>query len=67
MNDYRCFFLGLAIASAHVLFPNASLAWHDATHMAVAKAAGLEDYAHLAVGADMAKEKAGDTEGKNHY
>lgn len=48
------------------LSPEAN-AWHDATHMAVAKAAGLDDYAHLAVGADMAKEKSGETEGKNHY
>jgi hypothetical protein len=42
-------------------------AWHDATHMAVMKAAGLDDYAYLAVGPDMAKEKAGDAEGLNHY
>lgn len=42
-------------------------AWHDATHMAVMKAAGLDDYAYLAVGPDMAKEKAGDSEGHNHY
>lgn len=42
-------------------------AWNDATHMAVAKAAGLDDYAHLAVGADMAKEKAGDVESGNHF
>ena len=41
-------------------------AWHDATHMAVAKAAGIDE-AYLAVGPDIAKEKAGDVEGGNHY
>jgi hypothetical protein len=44
-----------------------AFAWHDATHMAVAKAAGLDDYAYLAVGADMAKEKSGGYEDGNHY
>jgi hypothetical protein len=52
------------ITSPH---PNQAMAWHDATHMAVAKAAGLDNYAYLAVGADMAKEKAGELEGLNHY
>jgi hypothetical protein len=44
-----------------------ALAWHDATHMAVVKAAGLDDYVYLAVGADMAKEKSGGYEDGNHY
>jgi hypothetical protein len=44
-----------------------ALAWHDATHMAVVKAAGLGNYAYLAVGADMAKEKSGGYEEGNHY
>src|SRR6185369_15653590 len=44
-----------------------AIAWHDATHMAVMKAAGLDNYAYLAVGADMAKEKAGGYEDGNHY
>ena len=42
-------------------------AWHDATHMAIVKAAGLDDYVYLAVGADMAREKAGGHEDGNHY
>ncbi|RQW89188.1 MAG: hypothetical protein EHM79_03940 [Geobacter sp.] len=51
-----------------VTFPaNQTLAWHDATHMAVVKAAGLDNYVYLAVGADMAKEKAGQIETQNHY
>lgn len=41
-------------------------AWHDQTHMAVAKAAGMKK-AYMAVGADMAKVKAGDIEGLNHW
>jgi hypothetical protein len=42
-------------------------AWHDATHMAVVEAAGLHNFAYLAVGADMAKEKSGGHEDGNHY
>lgn len=42
-------------------------AWHDATHIAIARAAGLNDLAYLAIGADMAKVKAGALEGPNHY
>lgn len=57
----------LIITSA-VLFPaKQTMAWHDATHMAVVKAAGLDNYVYLAVGADMAKEKAGQVETLNHY
>jgi hypothetical protein len=33
----------------------------------VVKAAGLDNYVYLAVGADMAKEKAGKIEAENHY
>jgi len=53
-------FLSLCICSP-------ALAWHDATHMAVMKAAGLDNYAYLAVGPDMAKEKSGGYEDGNHY
>jgi hypothetical protein len=42
-------------------------AWHDATHMAVVEAAGLHNFAYLAVGADMAKDKSGGHEDGNHY
>jgi hypothetical protein len=55
------------ITTALCLHANQTLAWHDATHMAVVKAAGLDNYAYLAVGPDMAKEKAGETESANHY
>ena len=50
-----------------ILLSSPALAWHDATHMAVMKAAGLGNYAYLAVGADMAKEKSGGYEDGNHY
>ncbi|MGA2732840.1 MAG: hypothetical protein ABSG35_09625 [Syntrophobacteraceae bacterium] len=47
-------------------FPNISLAWHDETHLAIAKAAGYQKW-YNAAGADIAKIKAGDKEGYNHY
>jgi len=50
-----------------LLVSSPALAWHDATHMAVMAAAGLDNYAYLAVGPDMAKEKAGRVETRNHF
>lgn len=41
-------------------------AWHDETHLAIAKAAGYAKWYNSA-GADMAKIKAGDIEARNHY
>ncbi|GAM10407.1 hypothetical protein OR1_02696 [Geobacter sp. OR-1] len=41
-------------------------AWNDRTHMAVVEAAGAEKLSYLAVGADMAKERA-PVERLNHY
>jgi hypothetical protein len=43
-----------------------SVAWHDETHLAIAKAAGYTKW-YNSTGADMAKLKAGDKEGHNHY
>jgi len=43
-----------------------SFAWFDKTHLAIARAAGYENW-YNAVGADMAKLKAGDIEIHNHY
>ncbi len=49
------------------IFPlSVSHAWHDRTHVAVAKAAGYE-YWFNAAGADITKIKAGAIEEKNHY
>jgi hypothetical protein len=46
--------------------PDTSSAWYDETHLAIAKAAGYYKW-YLAVGADMAKTKAGKIESDNHY
>lgn len=56
-----------AIIAAMVLVnPTMSQAWHDETHVAVAKAAGYAKWFN-ATGADMIKTKAGWIEKKNHY
>jgi hypothetical protein len=47
-------------------FPSASQAWHDETHIAIAKVAGYQKW-YNAAGPDIAKIKAGDKEGYNHY
>ena len=51
-----------------ILFLTASqcLAWHDKTHLAVAKAGGLAAW-YNAAGPDIAKIKAGNIESYNHY
>jgi hypothetical protein len=41
-------------------------AWHDETHLSIAKAAGYNKW-YNAAGADMAKIKAGGSEKRNHY
>jgi len=46
--------------------PGFAGAWHDETHLAIARAAGYAKW-YNATGADMAKLKAGDLEGNNHY
>ncbi len=48
------------------LWPFLLNAWHDETHLAIAKAAGYDKY-YNAAAADVAKLKAGDKEGLNHY
>ena len=45
---------------------NTVLAWHDETHLAIAKAAGYPKW-YNAAGPDIAKIKAGFTEERNHY
>ncbi len=46
--------------------PDPSSAWHDETHLAIARAAGYQKW-YNAAGPDIAKVKAGDKEGYNHY
>jgi hypothetical protein len=49
-----------------IICPSHSWAWHDETHIAIAKRAGYTKWFN-ACGADMAKLKAGDRESHNHY
>ncbi len=49
-----------------IFFSSQGWAWHDETHLAIAKAAGYEKW-YNAAGADISKIKAGDIEKKNHY
>lgn len=43
-----------------------AFAWHDKTHISIAKAAGYENWFNAA-GADITKTKAGDKESTNHW
>ena len=56
------------VLAVFLLFPFATLsyAWHDETHLAIAKAAGYYKW-YNAAGPDIAKIKAGDKEELNHY
>ena len=56
------------VLAVFLLFPFATLsyAWHDETHLAIAKAAGYYKW-YNAAGPDIAKIKAGDKENFNHY
>jgi hypothetical protein len=49
-----------------VLSATSAFAWHDETHLAIAKAAGYDKY-YNAAGADMIKLKAPEKENDNHY
>lgn len=49
-----------------LLTADQAAAWNDRTHMAVVEAAGAANLSYLAVGADMAKERA-PIERLNHY
>jgi hypothetical protein len=58
--------LRLMVIAFLVMIAGQALAWHDRTHVAIAKAAGYE-YWFNAAGADITRSKAGDKEGNNHY
>jgi hypothetical protein len=58
--------LTLAIIFSLFLFAGQTLAWHDKTHLSVAKVAGYDAWYNVA-GADIAKIKAGDKERFNHW
>ena len=49
-----------------VLYTQSAFGWHDETHLAVAKASGYYKW-YNAVGADIARVKAGSIESYNHF
>jgi hypothetical protein len=58
--------LRVALILCLISFSGQSLAWHDKTHLAVAKVAGYEMW-YNAAAADVAKIKADNKEGYNHW
>jgi hypothetical protein len=62
-NFNKQFFIAVLLL---IIFPALSFAWHDETHLAIAKAANYKKWFN-ATGADMAKIKAGDKEKHNHF
>ena len=63
LHSKRCF---LFILSIVLLSATTASAWHDRTHLSVAKVAGYESW-YNAAGPDLAKLKAGAIERPNHY
>jgi hypothetical protein len=66
MTRFRFYGCLVLVALIFSTCPNYASAWHDETHVAIAKAAGYEKWFN-ATGADMAKIKAGKIEGNNHH
>jgi hypothetical protein len=66
MKKTQYFFITIVSIFLITAFAGNSYPWHDETHIAIAKAAGYKKWFN-AVGADMAKLKAGDVEKFNHY
>jgi hypothetical protein len=62
-NFNKQFFLVVVLI---IISPALSFAWHDETHLAIAKVANYKKWFN-ATGADMAKIKAGDKEKHNHF
>ncbi len=56
----------VTLLCAFSLYGTPASAWHDETHLAIAKAAGYAKW-YNAAGPDIAKIKAGFTEDRNHY
>ena len=66
MRAKRIYSITVLAIAIFFVFPGHSSAWHDETHIAIAKRAGYYKWFN-ACGADMAKLKAGDKESHNHY
>jgi hypothetical protein len=66
MKRLHIFIIIIVLALLGTTSPKQALAWHDETHLAIAKVAGYHKW-YTAIGADMTKLKAGDIESPNHY
>ena len=66
MKKPHIFIFIIVLALLGITSPERSSAWHDETHLAIAKAAGYDKW-YSAIGADMTKLKAGAIESHNHY
>jgi hypothetical protein len=66
MRGKRVYSITVLAITIFFSFPSHSSAWHDETHIAIAKRAGYYKWFN-ACGADMVKLKAGDIESHNHY
>lgn len=62
----KFFITAVLVFFLFISLPSVSKAWHDETHLAIARAAGYEKWYNVA-GPDIAKIKAGETERRNHY
>ncbi|MEE8397538.1 MAG: hypothetical protein V3S89_00950 [Desulfobacterales bacterium] len=58
--------VALCLIGISITLPSIASAWHDETHLAIPRAAGYAKW-YNAAGADMARLKAGDIEGHNHF
>lgn len=66
MSKHKMSVLLVLAAFFTLLTTENTSAWHDETHLAIAKAAGYQKW-YNATGADMAKIKAGNMERHNHH
>jgi hypothetical protein len=66
MADMKKYARGVFLICCLMVFTGQAQAWHDKTHLSIAKAAGYE-YWFNAAGADIAKIKAGNMEKYNHW
>ena len=65
MKKTYIFIFIISLVFLGTISPKQASAWHDETHLAIAKAAGYNKW-YSAIGADMTKLKA-DIESPNHY
>ncbi|ANA39607.1 hypothetical protein [Geobacter anodireducens] len=65
MGRHHCI-IAAALAGHLAAAAGAAHAWHDETHLAVARAAGYHKW-YNAAGPDIAKQKGGNIEQRNHY